>query len=143
MGVGQILGGNTLKKNRMMARVGFALAVMSALLVTNSGAASAADHQMVLRNSAGTVVVKATWTDLTDNLCVITYAGYSGEVAISSYYGLSEPDRAIRSAGSYAGAGWVCTGNLSIREDAYYNMQIRWENANRNLFFSGKEQFYT
>lgn len=98
---------------------------------------------MVLRNAAGTVVVKATWDDATDNLCVITYAGYSGEVAISSYYGLSEPDRAIRSAGSYGGAGWVCTGNLSIREDALYNMQIRWENANRNLFFSGKETFYT
>ena len=127
----------------MLARAAFATAVMSALIVTNIGPASAANHSMVLRNSAGTVVVKATWDDLTDNLCVITYAGYSGEVAISSYYGLSEPDRAIRSAGAYGGQGWVCTGNLSIREDAYYNMQIRWENSNRNLFFSGKEQFYT
>jgi len=111
----------------------------------SSGAASANDKTMVLKKADGTVVVKATWDDLTDNLCVIVYGGSGawGQVGIASHYGLSEPDRAIRSASNSGGAGWYCTGNLSIREDALYDMQLRWEGSTGNWLYSQKQTFYT
>lgn len=132
-------------RNRMLVRAVVATAAMASLVVGTGGGASANDKTMVLRKADGTVVVKATWDDLTDNLCVIVYGGSGawGEVGIASHYGLSEPDRAIRSASNSGGAGWYCTGNLSIREDALYDMQLRWQSATGNWLYSQKQTFYT
>ena len=132
-------------RNRTLARGVAATAAMAAIVMGSSGAASANDKTMVLKKADGTVVVKATWDDLTDNLCVIVYGGSGawGQVAIGSHYGLSEPDRAIRSASNSGGAGWYCTGNLSIREDALYDMQLRWESSTGTWLYSQKQTFYT
>jgi hypothetical protein len=132
-------------RNRTLARSLAATAATAALVMGSGGAASANDKTMVLKKADGTVVVKATWDDLTDNLCVIVYGGSGawGQVGIASHYGLSEPDRAIRSASNSGGAGWYCTGNLSIREDALYDMQLRWESSTGNWLYSQKETFYT
>ena len=130
---------------RTLARAAAATAAMASLIVGSSGAASANDKTMVLQKADGTVVVKATWDDSTDNLCVIVYGGSGawGQVGIASHYGLSEPDRAIRSASNSGGAGWYCTGNLSIREDALYDMQLRWKSPTHNWLYSQKQTFYT
>jgi hypothetical protein len=132
-------------RDRTLARSLAATAATAALVMGSSGAASANDKTMVLKKADGTVVVKATWDDLTDNLCVIVYGGSGawGQVGIASHYGLSEPDRAIRSASNSGGAGWYCTGNLSIREDALYDMQLRWESSTGNWLYSQKQTFYT
>jgi hypothetical protein len=132
-------------RHRTLARSLAATAATAALVMGSSGAASANDKTMVLKKADGTVVVKATWDDLTDNLCVIVYGGSGawGQVGIASHYGLSEPDRAIRSASNSGGAGWYCTGNLSIREDALYDMQLRWESSTGNWLYSQKQTFYT
>lgn len=132
-------------RNRTLIRFIAATAATAAVVVGSGSAASAADKTMVLRKADGTVVVKATWDDSHDNLCVVVYGGSGawGQVGIASHYGLSEPDRAIRSASNSGGAGWYCTGNLSIREDALYDMQLRWESATGNWLYSKKETFYT
>ncbi|MBM6399299.1 hypothetical protein [Phycicoccus sonneratiae] len=131
--------------HRPTVRALAALAAAASLAVAGAGTASAKDKTMVLKKADGTVVVRATWDDLTDNLCVTVYGGSGawGEVGIASHYGLPEPDRAIRSAANTGGAGRYCTGNLSIREDALYDMQLRWESPSRNWLYSKKETFYT
>lgn len=132
-------------RHRKLARALATTAAIASLLVGSSSAASANDKSMVLKKADGTVVVKATWDDSTDNLCVIVYGGSGawGQVGIASHYGLSEPDRAIRSASNSGGAGWYCTGNLSIREDALYDIQLRWESASHNWVYGKKQTFYT
>ena len=132
-------------RDRSIVRAVAGTAAAALLVVGSSGAASANDKTMVLKKADGTVVVKATWDDSHDNLCVKVFGGSGawGQVGIASHYGLSEPDRAIRSASNSGGAGWYCTGNLSIREDALYDMQLRWESPSGNWLFSKKETFYT
>lgn len=132
-------------RNRSIVRAASAAAALALIVVGSAGSASANDKTMVLKRADGTVVVKATWDDSHDNLCVIVHgsSGAWGQVGIASHYGLSEPDRAIRSASNSGGAGWYCTGNLSIREDALYDMQLRWESPSGNWLYSKKETFYT
>lgn len=132
-------------RNRTIVRAVAATATMASLVIAGGGAASANDKTMVLKKADGTVVVRATWDDSTDNLCVTVYGGSGawGEVGIVSHYGLPEPDRAIRSASNSGGAGRYCTGNLSIREDALYDMQLRWESSSHNWLYSKRQTFYT
>lgn len=132
-------------RTRMLVRSLAAVGAMAAVAVAGSTTASANDKSMVLKKRDGTVVVRASWDDLTDNLCVTVYGGSGafGEVGIGSYYNLPEPDRAVRSASNVGGAGRYCTGNLSIREDALYEMQLRWRSPSGNWIYSGKQTFYT
>lgn len=121
----------TLGRRVLVATVACAAAVGLA-----SAPASANDKTVAVR-VGGEVVARASWDDSRDRLCVTVLKNSArdyGRVGIRSAQGLPEPDRAIRQWSAEKRQGTQCSPNLSIREDALYEMQLQWwDYRNGNL----------
>jgi hypothetical protein len=117
-----------------MSRTRVATLAVAALAALGATAVSAApaqanDVSLKYRNSAGEVIAKAWYDDLTDNLCVWTIAsvGFARIGPVGSDLPHVEA----------ADGDTRCTGNLSIPEDAYWRIRFDWRGSTKT------DTFYT
>lgn len=98
------------------AAVGFGMAT--------AAPAQASDLTLTIKNASGSVIAKAWYDDLTDNLCVKSYVdGQMASVKIGPNSG-SGSVRGVNHAGF--GKPASCTGNMSIAEDRSYWMNLSY-----------------
>jgi hypothetical protein len=103
---------------RILATAATALTGLG-LALTSAAPAQASDATLKFFDSAGNVVAKAWYDDLTDNLCVVSYRDrQTATVQIGPAGG------GTRASRSHSGFGKApsCTGNMSIAEDRSFWM---------------------
>jgi hypothetical protein len=120
-----------------------AVATAATALTVMAAPADASDLTMELRSPSGDLRLRATYDDLTDNLCVRVWgpAGADGRVVIAPDDPADYPRPDIEQ-GAKAGER-RCTGNLSIREDRPWQMAVQWRNLPSVVQNSGVRRFYT
>ncbi|QIM21129.1 hypothetical protein G7075_08300 [Phycicoccus sp. HDW14] len=94
------------------------------LAVAGAAPAAASSPVLTFKDSAGHVVAKAWYDDLTDNLCAVSYRDgktITAQIGPSSGSGIS---RTVVHSGF--GKPRSCTGNLSIPEDKSYWMYVKF-----------------
>lgn len=110
--------------NRSSRSLALAATALTGLGIVLSSAAPAAASSPTLKfyDSAGNVVAKAWYDDLTDNLCAVSYRDGKTIVAkIGPNSGTGISPSVVHSG---FGKSKSCTGNLSIPEDKSYYLYV-------------------
>jgi hypothetical protein len=92
------------------------------LAVAGAAPASASSPTLTFKDSAGNVVAKAWYDDLTDTLCAVSYRdGKTISAQIGPNAGTGRSYSVVHSG---FGKPKSCTGNLSIPEDRSYYLYV-------------------
>ena len=116
-------------------------AVALGVLVATATPAAANDAKLTV-SYGGVVRARASWDDLTDNLCVTATGGDGINIANASI----DPANGVGPSFSVTDltdtSGGRCTGNLSIPEDRSYVLKVRWESES-GVVRTATKSFYT
>lgn len=85
----------------------------------------------------------ASYTDLTDNLCVTATNGDGINIATARIYPANGSGPSFTISDLTDTHGGQCTGNLSIPEDRAYILTLRWDAQSGVVRTAAPKNFYT
>jgi hypothetical protein len=128
---------------RMTARHWTTPALLAVGVLVASAAPASANDATLTVSYGGVLRARATWDDLTDNLCVTALGGDGVNIATVTIRPANGVGNTYKMSDLTDTSGGRCTGNLSIPEDRAYVMTLRWDSESGVLRTAGPKNFYT
>ncbi|AKU16298.1 hypothetical protein VV02_11200 [Luteipulveratus mongoliensis] len=91
----------------------------------------------------GVVRGTASWTDVTDNLCVTATGGDGINIATAKIRPANGSGPSFTISDLTDTSGGQCTGNLSIPEDRAYILTLQWDSEGGVRRTATPKNFYT